>query len=79
MSKDFGEVPGSASSERIRQAFQHFERMSKVDRIDLMVKAKVMTPEQAERAKQKWAEIQAAAQARPADPVVMVPETPSAS
>jgi len=78
MSRDFGEVPGSASSERIRQAFRHFERMSKEDRIDLLVKAKVMTPEQAERAKKKWAEIQAA-QVRLADPAAMAPETPSAT
>jgi hypothetical protein len=32
--------------------------MSKEKRIDLMVEAKVMTPEQAERAKKKWAEMQ---------------------
>ncbi len=78
MSKDFGEMPLSASSERIRQAFRHLEQMSQEDQIDLMVKAKLFTPEQAERAKQKWAEIQAA-QARLADPAMLVPETPSAS
>jgi alkanesulfonate monooxygenase SsuD/methylene tetrahydromethanopterin reductase-like flavin-dependent oxidoreductase (luciferase family) len=50
----------STSSQKIRKAMKNFQRMSKEQRIDLMVEAKVITPEQAERAKRKWAEIQSA-------------------
>jgi hypothetical protein len=58
MSKKRSKVAGSASSQMIRKAVKNFHKMSKERRIDLMVEAKVMTPEQAQRAKQKWAEIQ---------------------
>ena len=59
MSKKGSRVARSASSEKIRLAMKHFFRLPKERRIDLMVEAKVMTPEQAERAKKKWAELQA--------------------
>ncbi len=45
-----------ASTERIRQARIYLEKMSQEEQIDLMVKAKVMTIEQAARAKKKLAE-----------------------
>lgn len=60
MSKKVSKRLESASSRRIRIAVKELHRMPKEKRIDLMVKAKVMTPEQAERAKKKWAELQAA-------------------
>ena len=59
MSKDFGEMPISRSAWMIRKAMRRYQKMSREEKIDLMVKSKALTPEQAERAKKKWAEIQA--------------------
>lgn len=59
MSKKGFKMARSASSQKIREAVQNLHRMSQEKRIDLMVEAKVMPPEQAERAKRKWAEMQA--------------------
>jgi hypothetical protein len=47
-----------SSSQRIRRAKQTLREMSKLDRIDLMVKAGSMTQQQAEKAKKKLGEIQ---------------------
>ena len=47
-----------SSSQRIRKAKRALREMSKLDRIDLMVKAGSMTQQQAEKAKKKLAEIQ---------------------
>lgn len=47
----------SSSSQRIRRARKAFREMSKQERIDLMVRAGSMTPEQGEKAKQKLAEL----------------------
>ena len=58
MSRKRSKVAGSASSQTIRKAVKNFHQMSKERRIDLMVEARVMTPDQAQRAKTKWAEIQ---------------------
>ena len=60
MSKDFGKTPLSGSAWMIRKAMRRYQKMSQEEKIDLMVKSKALTPEQAERAKKKWAEIQAA-------------------
>jgi hypothetical protein len=60
MSRKPSRVAGSGSSEMIRRAVKNFFKMPKEKRIDLMVEAKVMTREQAERAKKEWARIQAA-------------------
>ncbi len=60
MSRKPSRMRGTASSEMIRKALKNFLKMPKEQRIDLMVKAGSLTPEQAERAKQKWAEIQSA-------------------
>lgn len=60
MSKDFGEMPVSTSSYYIRRAMENLQRMSEEEHIDMMVRAKLLTPKEAERAKKKWAEIQAA-------------------
>lgn len=46
----------SESTLRIRRAMKNLENMPKAKRIDLMVKAGVMTPEQAARAKETLAE-----------------------
>ena len=58
MSKTRFKMAKSASSQKIGEAVKHFHQMSKERRIELMVEAKVMTPEQAERAKRRWAEMQ---------------------
>ncbi|MFO0926971.1 MAG: hypothetical protein U0736_08005 [Gemmataceae bacterium] len=50
------EVP--SSTQRVRKARKALREMSQVDQIDLMVKAGLMTPEQAEKAKQKLAQSQ---------------------
>ena len=47
-----------SSSQRIRKAMKSFKAMSKGERIDLMVKAGVMTEKQADQAKKKLAEMQ---------------------
>jgi len=47
-----------SSSQRIRKAKKSLKTMSKAKQIDLMVKARVMTRKQAERAKKKLAEQQ---------------------
>jgi NAD(P)H-hydrate repair Nnr-like enzyme with NAD(P)H-hydrate epimerase domain len=47
-----------SSSQRIRKAKKTLREMSKLDRIDLMVKAGSMTQQQAEKAKKKLGEIQ---------------------
>ncbi len=60
MSKKRSRVLGSWSSEMIRKAWKNMEQMTQEQRIDVAVRAGVMTPEQAERAKKKWAELQAA-------------------
>jgi hypothetical protein len=60
MSRKRSRVASSASSERIRRAVEHLQQMPQEERIDLMVEAKVMTREQAERAKKEWARIRAA-------------------
>ncbi len=60
MSKERSRMSGSASSEIIRKAMKNLEQMPKEQRIDLMVEARLLTPEQAERAKKKWAELQEA-------------------
>ncbi len=52
----------------IRKAMKHLFSLTKEERIDLMVKAKAMTPEQAERAKKKWTELQAEAAEAPGEP-----------
>jgi ribosomal protein S20 len=49
----------SSSAERIRKARKFLQKLPKVKRIDLMVKAGVMTEEQADRAKKKLAEMEA--------------------
>lgn len=46
-----------SSIQRIRKAKQTLREMSKSDRIDLMVKAGSMTPEQAEKAKKQLGKI----------------------
>jgi len=46
-----------SSTKQIRKAMRFLQKMSKEKRIDLMVKAGVMTEEQAEKAKKKLAEI----------------------
>lgn len=61
MSKKHSKMARSASSHLIGRAMKNFRQMPKERRIDLMVEAKLLTPEQAERAKKKWAELQAAA------------------
>ncbi len=60
MSRKRSRIPGSASSEMIRKAVKNLQKMPQEQQIDLMVEAKVMTREQAERAKKEWARIQAA-------------------
>jgi hypothetical protein len=47
-----------SSSQRIRKARKSLKEMPKAKRIDLMVKAGVMTKKQAEQAKKKLAELQ---------------------
>lgn len=59
MSKKHSKVASSASSQAIRKAVKNLQQMPKEKRIDLMVEAKVMTREQAERAKKEWAKIKA--------------------
>ncbi len=49
----------SSSTLRIRKARKFLQKLPKVKRIDLMVKAGVMTEEQADRAKKKLAEMEA--------------------
>ena len=49
----------SSSTQRIRKARKFLQKLPKVKRIDLMVKAGVMTEEQADRAKKKLAEMEA--------------------
>ena len=49
----------SSSTLRIRKARKFLKKLPKVKRIDLMVKAGVMTEEQADRAKKKLAEMEA--------------------
>jgi hypothetical protein len=55
MSGKRSKVASSASSQQIRRAVKKLQQMPKEERIDLMVEAKVMTQEQAERAKAEWA------------------------
>jgi hypothetical protein len=50
------ELTFPSSTERIREAMAKFKKMPKEKRIDLMVKAGVMTVKQAERAKKALAE-----------------------
>jgi hypothetical protein len=47
-----------SSSQKIRKAKKSLEAMPKAKRIDLMVKAGVMTKKQSEQAKKKLAEVQ---------------------
>lgn len=49
----------STSSQRIREAMKKFRKMTKARRIELMVEAGVMTPEQAEVAIKKLADPEA--------------------
>jgi len=58
MSVKRSEFPVSESVWRIRKARKMLERMSKQERIELAVEAGVMTREQADRAKQRLAEIE---------------------
>jgi hypothetical protein len=60
MSRRRSTVASSTSSQKIRDAVKNLRQMPMEERIDLMVQAKVMTREQAERAKKKWAETRAA-------------------
>ncbi len=60
MSKKRSKMPRSASSEIIRKALRNLQEMPEERHIDLLVKSKLITLEQAEQAKKKWAEIQAA-------------------
>lgn len=60
MSSKGWKMPESESGYKIRKAMEHFRQLPKERRIDLMVEAKLLTAEQAERAKKKWAEMQAA-------------------
>jgi hypothetical protein len=46
-----------SSSQRIRKAKKTLREMSKLDRIDLMVKAGSMSQQQADKAKKKLAEM----------------------
>jgi hypothetical protein len=57
MSLNRSKIELTGSAEMIRKAREHFEKMPKVRRIELMVEAGVMTAEQAERAKEKLAEL----------------------
>jgi hypothetical protein len=59
MSRKHSKIASSASSQAIRRAVKNLQQMPKEKRIDLMVEAKVMTREQAERAKKEWAKLQA--------------------
>ena len=59
MSEDPYEMPISESAYLIRQAMLHFDTLTQEQHIDLAVQASVLTREQGERAKKRWAEIQA--------------------
>ena len=54
-----------SSSQRIRNARKSLRKMSKVERIDLIVAAGSMTEQQAEKAKKKVAEIEDGSHKRP--------------
>jgi len=59
MSAKRSEFPVPLSVWKIRKAKKMLEEMSDLEGIEVMVKAGVMTREQAERAKQRLAEIEA--------------------
>lgn len=59
MSVKRSEFPVSTSVWRIRKAKRMLDRMSDLERLEVMVKAGVMTPEQAAKAKRRLAEIEA--------------------
>ena len=59
MSAKHYELEVSSSTLRIRKARKFLQKLPKEKRIDLMVKAGVMTEEQADRAKKKLAEMEA--------------------
>lgn len=55
--KDF-KVARLASSRRISRVLKNFHLIPKKSRIDLMVEARLITPEQPEKATRKWDETQ---------------------
>jgi hypothetical protein len=59
MSKKRSRMARPWSTELIRKAHKHLKQMPKEQMIDIMVEMGSLTPEQGERAKKKWAEIQA--------------------
>lgn len=61
MSAKRSKFPISESAWRIRKAKKMLKEMSDLEGIEVMVKAGVMTREQADRAKQRLAEIEAEA------------------
>ncbi len=56
MPLDRSRMPRSYSSLKIKRAVKHLKQMPMEDRIQLMVKAKLMTQEEADRAKLRLVE-----------------------